>query len=86
MARENSCGRGAFLSSYQGHASAVRGICSDFKLYIGVLFVLQVLVVLHFLALSFLLGKQNPRQLVQHVANSGGLIILSGPDLRTGKL
>lgn len=79
MERENFCGRCAFVSSHQGHASAVRGICSNFKLYIG------VLVVLHFLALSFLSGNQNLRQLVQHVANYGGLIILSGLELRTGR-
>lgn len=85
MARESSCGRCAFVIGHQGHASAVRGICSDFKLYIGVLVVLQVLVVLRFLALSFLSGNQNLRQLTQHVANYGGLIILSGLELRTGK-
>ena len=79
MARENFCDRRAFVSSHQGHASVVRGMCADFKLYIG------VLVVLHFLASSFLSSNQNLRQLAQHVANYGGLIILSGLDLRTGK-
>jgi len=79
MARENFCDRRASVSSHQGHASVVRGICSDFKLYIG------VIVVLCFLALSFLSGNQNLRRLAQHVADYGGLIILSGLDLRTGK-